>query len=186
MPSEALGRLFDVGPVFAPVDLNTADGATGLRINMSMHQGVTVVLFLGVAASGTDDNVITLKQHTAYTGGTTSNLASATVSDSYGLTSYYVKSEIALDNDEAWTRVTQAEAATFTLAGATYATLQKIVVFDVRADQLGAAYSHFSVSSSITTSAAQLAAGFYLPHDLKYQRKPASLFNLLRPGAANA
>src|SRR5688572_23497055 len=122
----ALGRLFDIGPGFAPVDLNTA-GATGLRFNMSVATGITFVFNMAVAGGGTDDNVITFKQHTAYTGGTTSNLAAATVTTSSGITAYWVKSETALDNDESWVEVTQADSATVTLAGATYAARQVIL-----------------------------------------------------------
>lgn len=182
---EALGRLFDVGTGWAPVDLNTADGATGKRISMQTCDAVTFLVFMGIAASGTDDNVFTVQQHTAYTSGTSSNLASATIATSTGITQYYVKSEALLDNDEGWTKVTQAEGASFTLAGATYATLQKIVAVEIRASQLGDGYTHLSLNSAITTSAVQLAACFYLPHELRYQRKPANLGNLLRPGAAN-
>lgn len=183
---DALGRLFDVGTLFTPVDLNTADGATGKRINMQLHDAITVVMAVGVEASaGVNNYTITAQQHTAYTGGTSSNLASATISDSVGITYYYVKSEATLDNDEAWVRVAQTEAATIALSGATYGQLEKIVAFDIRADQLGAGYTHASVNISVTTANAILAAGFYLPHEMHYQRKPQSLFNLLNPGQAN-
>lgn len=182
---EALGRLFDVGTGWAPVDINTADGATGKRVSMQVHDAVTFLIFNGAAASGTDDEVYTVQQHTAYTGGTSSNLASATISTSYGIDHYYLKSEATLDNDEAWTKVTQSEAATITLAGAAQAAVQRIVAVEVRASQLGDGYTHLSLSSACTTSAARLAACLILPHELRYRRKPINLMNLLRPGTAN-
>jgi hypothetical protein len=183
----ALGRLFDIGIGFMPVDLNTNNGETGKRINMSTCTGVTVVAIVGVAAGGTDDLVLTFKQHTAYTSGTSNNLAAATVTTSSGITAYWIKTETALDNDEPWVEVTQADSATVTLAGASYAAVQKIIAVDVFADQLGDGYTHLSCDLSVAALGnAELATWFYLPHDLAFQAKPTRLPNLLRPGAANA
>lgn len=186
MESAALGRLFDVGLGWAPVDLDTANGATGKRLALSRYRAVTVLVNIGAAASGTDDLVLDLQQHTAYTGGTTADLDSAAVSTSTGCTVWHIKSETALDNDEPWVEVTQAEASEITLAGATYAAVQKTIAIEVRAAQLGDGYSHFSINAAVTTSAVQLASCLYLPHGLRYKRKPASLANLLNPSAANA
>lgn len=189
MPSPAafgLGDLFDVGIGWTPVDLDTANGATGKRIHMGHWGAVGVLLAIGAAASGTDDLVIDAKQHTAYTGGTSADLDAAAVSDSVGITEWWIKSETTLDNDEAWTRVTQSEASEITLAGATYAAVEKLVYFRVGADQLGEGYTHFSVNAAITTSAVQLGTCLYLPLGLRDLRKPVNLPNLLNPGAANA
>lgn len=180
-----LGRLFDIGVGFAPVDLNTA-GATGKRFSMSTATGITFVFGAAVAGGGTDDDVITFKQHTAYTGGTSSNLATASVSTSTGITTYYVKSEATLDNDEAWVEVTQADGATVTLAGATYAALQFLLAVYVSADQLGDGYTHVSADFADPGSGgSRLGFCIGIVHDLAAQRKPANLANLLRPGAAN-
>lgn len=176
MGMQALGRLFDVGLCFAPVDTQSA-GITGKRISMANASGVT---FLCVKAAGTanDDPVFTLKQHTAYTSGTSADLAA--------ITRVYTKQETALDNDESWTENTQAAAATFT-GNATSAESQMLIAFYVGADQLADGYTHLSVDLADTGSAgAQLAAGIYILHDLNVQRKPALLGNLLNPGAANA
>lgn len=183
---EALGRLFDVGLGWAPVDLDTANGATGKRINMQWHDAITFLVVIGAAASGTDDLTLDVQQHTAYTSGTSADLDSTAVSTSYGIDHWYIKSETLLDNDESWTRVTQAEASEVTLTGATYAATQKIVAIEVRASQLGDGYTHVSLNCAVTTSASQLGACLYLPHEMRYRRKPANLPNLLRPGAANA
>jgi hypothetical protein len=182
----ALGRLFDIGIGFAPVDLNTA-GATGKRFSMQTATGITFVFGVAVAGGGTDDNVITFKQHTAYTSGTTNNLAAATVTSSSGITAYWLKAETALDNDEAWVEVTQADAATITLSGATYASQQVLLAVFVSADQLGDGYTHVSADFADPGSGgSRLGFCIGLPHDLATQRKPTSLPNLLRPGAANA
>lgn len=181
---EALGRLFDVGTAWAPVDLDTADGATGLRVNMQMHDAVT---FLIVAAAGaTTAATLTFRQHTAYTGGTSNDLASSVVTDSYGVTRWYVKSEAVLDNDEAWSVQTQSELATITLAGATYGDKQYIIAVDIRADQLGAGYTHASVNFAATLGAPKLSTCLVLPHEMRYRRRPDRLLNLLNPGAVNA
>lgn len=181
-----LGALFDITPAWAPVDLDTGNGATGLRMHMGHCGSVLFVAFLGVAASGTDDLTFDVQQHTAYTSGTSADLDSAAVTGSVGITEYWVKSETALDGDEAWVRVAQSEASEVTLAGATYAARQKIVAIPVGADQLGDGYTHLSVNAAITTSAVQLGGAFYLPLGLRDKRKPANLINWLNPGVANA
>jgi hypothetical protein len=181
---EALGRLFDIGTGWVPVDLDTANGATGKRIALSGADAITFVVFLAVGA--TDDVVLDLQQHTAYVSGTSNDLDAAAVSDSVGVDHYYIKSEAALDNDELWTKVTQSEASEITLTGATYGDKQNIVVIEVSAAQLGEGYTHVSLNAASTTSTAHLGACLYFVHELRYQRKPSKLPNLLRPGAANA
>ncbi len=179
-----LGRFFDIGLAFAPVDLDTANGATGKRINMSMHRGFLFVCQLAVGA--TDDLTFDVQQHTAYTGGTSADLDAAAVTGSVGVTEFYIKSEAALDNDERWTKVEQSAASEVTLTGATYGDKQNIIAIPVFSDQLADGYTHASVNVSTTTAAAHLGSAMYLPFDLRFQRAPAKLDNLLRPGVANA
>lgn len=174
---EGLGRLFDIGICAVPVDLNTADGFTGKRLAMSVADSVTIVAVVGVAASGTDDLTFDVLQHTAYTGGTTADLDE--------IDHFYIKSETALDNDEPWVRVAQSAASEVVVAGATYAALQKLVAIEVNGAMLSDGYTHISVDCT-AGNVAQLAAVLYFPHELRYQRKPANLRNLLRPSAANA
>ena len=181
---EALGRLFDVGLGWAPVDLDTANGATGKRISMSMHRSVAFLVTLGVG--GTEDLVLDVQQHTAYTGGTSNDLDSAAVADATGVDHWYIKSEALLDNDEGWTKVTQAAASEVTLTGATYGDKQNIVIIEVDARQMSAGYTHLSLNASKATSTACLSSCVMLPHELRWQRKPSGLWNLLRPGVANA
>lgn len=174
-----LGRLFDIGIGAVPVDLNTADGATGKRISLVGATGLTVVAFIGAAASGTDDLTLTVKQHTAYTGGTTGTAPN----DAIGAA--YIKSETALDNDESWVALTPANGVV-TLAGATYAAVQKVVAIDVDAKKLTDGYTHASLDVAVTTAAAQIGAVLYITHGLRVGRTPTELGNLLNPGAANA
>ena len=181
---KALGRLFDIGTGWVPVDLNTSDGATGKRISMSGANAITFVVFLAVGA--TDDVVFDVQQHTAYTSGDSKDLDATDVASSTGITEWWIKSEATLDNDEIWTRVTQTAASEITLTGATYGDKQCIVVIEIDAAQLGNGYTHVSLNCATTTSTAHLGACLYFLHDLRYQRKPSKLGNLLNPGAANA
>jgi hypothetical protein len=184
MFQEALGRLFDIGTCVVPVDINTSDTATGQRISMAGHSGIAIVLHTLVG--GADDITIDVQQHTAYTGGTSADLDAAAVSTSSGIDHYYIKAETALDNDEAWVKVTQTAASEVVVVGATYGTQQKLVVVQVGADQLGDGYTHLSARIDCTTSTSQLLTALYIPYDLAAQRTPPNRPNLLRPGAANA
>lgn len=187
-----LGRLYDIGLGVAPVDMNAGDGATGKRISVMGSLSMDVVVILGAAASGTDDVTIDVQQHTAYTSGTSGDLDAAATSaltqPARGITQYWIKSETALDNDEVWTRVTQSEASEITLAGATYAARECIVVFNVGPAQLGTGYTHLSVNVSYATNAVRTCTVLYLPVGLRSGARPDRLGypNLLRPGAANA
>jgi hypothetical protein len=172
---EALGRLFDVGVGWSPVDLDTANAATGKRLALSVADSVTFLAF--TAAGGATAATFTVKQHTAYTGGTTADLAK--------IDHYYIKSETVLDNDEAWTRVDQSVAATVSL-GTTYGDDEYILAIEVNSGMLSAGYTHVSLDFAATLGAPKLGCCLYLPHELYYQRKPTGLRNLLNPSAVNA
>lgn len=179
---EALGRLFDIGTCVPPVDINTSDAATGQRISMAGHSGIAIILHTLVG--GADDITLDVQQATAYTGGTSNDLDSA--NGATGIDHYWIKAETALDNDEAWVKVTQTAASEVVIVGATYGTQQKLVVVQVGADQLADGYGWISVNVACTTSTSQLLTVLYLPYDLAVQRTPSNRPNLLRPGAANA
>ncbi len=183
-----LGRVYDLGVGLAPVDMNSGNGGTGKRHNMMSAESVDVIVFLGAAASGTDDVTIDVQQHTAYVSGTSNDLDSTGVSTSVGISEWFVKSETLLDNDEAWTRVTQTAASEIVLTGATYAARECLVVFNVRASMLGTGYTHISVDLTYATNAVRTGAVLYMPVGLRAGARPDRLTypNLLRPGAANA
>lgn len=173
---KALGRLFDIGLGWAPVDLDTANGATGKRISLKHATGITFVVATGTG--GAEDNVLDVQQHDAASGGNSGDLDC--------VTSWFIKAETALDNDESWVEVTQAAASECTVVGATYGAMQKLIVIEVDATSLSDGYAWVSLVSTITTGTAQLGVCLYLLHDLAVQRKPSNLGNLLNPGAANA
>ncbi len=174
---EALGRLFDVGLVWAPVDAQTAQ--TGKRVSMQGCSGITFLVIKGAGTAG-DDHSYDVQQHTAASGGTTADLDV--------VTKYYVKQETTLDNDESWEEFTQSAASEITDAGAagTSAEQQQIIAIFVGADQLSDGYTHVSLNSGGEGSNAQLSTCVAICHDLYHQRKPTLLGNLLNPGAADA
>jgi hypothetical protein len=179
---EGLGRLFDVGTCVVPVDINTSDAATGQRISMAGHSGIAIIAHC--LAGGADDITFDIQQATAYTSGTSNDLDST--NSASGIDHYYIKAETALDNDEAWVKVSQTAASEVVVVGATYGTQQKLIVIQVGADQLADGFGWISVNVACTTSTSQLLTVLYLPYDLAVQRTPPNRPNLLRPGAANA
>lgn len=177
---EGLGRLFDIGTGWAPVDLDTANAATGKRISLSGASGITFVV--SAAAGGATALEFDVQQHTAASGGTTADLD---VVDHY-----YIKSETALDNDEPWVRVDQVAASEVSLP-TTDGDNEYIVAIEVSAKTLGTTanpdgFTHVSLNAAGTLAAAKIAGCLYILHGLKAERAPASLGNLLNPGAANA
>lgn len=167
MAQEALGRLFDISTGFSPVDMSTAAN-TGKRVSLRNAGGVTIVLVKGAGTAG-QDPVLTLKQHTASSGGTSANLVA--------IDHYYVKSETALDGDETWTKVTQAAAATITDPGGagTSAEEEQIVVIEVDARSLSDGYGYVSLDVADVGANAQLGTVLYLLRDLAAQRDPSKL-----------
>ncbi|GGR51993.1 hypothetical protein [Streptomyces roseolus] len=148
--SNGLGPDYDISSALTPVDL-AAGNNTGHRLNMTNVKSVDIVLLKAAGTAG-QNPVITLKSHTASTGGTTSNLAV--------ITEYHHKSEATLDGDETWTRVTQAAAATVTGV----ADNEQIIVINVRADQLPQTDNYLSVDIADPGAAAQLGGAFYIIH----------------------
>ncbi|BCM70864.1 MULTISPECIES: hypothetical protein [Streptomyces] len=167
MAMEALGRLVDVCVGAAPVDLSTA-AVTGKRVALKGSGGLTIVVFKGAGTAG-DDPTFTLKQHTANTGGTTSNLAV--------IDHYYLKSATTLAGTETWSKVTQTAAATIADPGGagTSAESQQIIVIEVDAAQLSDGYTHVSLDCADVGTNAQLGAILYLRRDLLVERAPAAL-----------
>lgn len=160
---EALGRLIDLSIGFAPVDMQTGAN-TGKRVSLRNAGGVTFVFYKG-AGTGGDDPVLTLQQHTASSGGTTSNLAT--------VDHYYSKSATTLAGTETWTRTAQSASQTVTLTGE--AAKQGIYVIEVDAEKLADGYAYVSLSVADTGGNAQLGCVLYELRDLEVRRKPANL-----------
>jgi hypothetical protein len=156
---KGLGRIFDIGTAVAPVDI--AGGAqTGMRLHLRNYETVAVVFFKEAGAAA-EPTTLTLQEHNASSSGTSQNLAV--------IDEYYLKSEATLDNDEAWSRVTQTAAATVVPAASD---TQQILVFEVEAASLSAGFEWISVSTGDTATAGQLGGILYLMHGLKIQRRP--------------
>jgi|SRR3989304_5555885 len=159
-----LGRIFDIGSAFTPVDFNTSDAATGHRVHMRNYGGIALVLYKGAGTAGADP-VITVQEHNAKTGGTSASLAC--------IDQVFYKTEATLDGDETWARATQTAAATYT--DATSAELEGIIVTEVEASALSAGYEWISFNIAATVANAQLLCGLYIMHGLRIQARPDSL-----------
>lgn len=161
-----LGESYDLSIGVAPVNLATAAN-TGKRLCMKEVNSVDIVVLKG-AGTAAEDPVLTVKQHTASTGGTTSDLAV--------VTSYDLKSETTLDGDETWTTPTMAAGATITDPGGagTSAESEQMVVIHIRADQLTAGNAYISLDIADTGTNSQLGAVLYIVHNTDHTA-PASL-----------
>lgn len=158
---KGLGRLFDIGSAFTPVDFNTSDAATGHRIHMRNYDAITMVLFKGAGTAGADP-VITVQEHNAASAGTSQSLAV--------IDEYFYKAETTLDGDETWTRATQTAAATASVD--TWAEVELIAAVEVDSQQLSAGFEWISFNIAATVANAQLVSGLYIMHGLKIQRRP--------------
>jgi len=158
---KGLGRIFDIGSAFSPVDFNTSDAASGHRIHMRNYDQIAMVLFKGAGTAGADP-VVTVQEHNAAASGTSQNLAV--------IDEFFYKEEAILDGDEVWTRVTQTAAAT--AVSLTMAEAEAILVVEVDSQQLSAGFEWISFNIAATVANAQLVAGLYIMSGLKIQRRP--------------
>lgn len=158
---KGLGRIFDIGSAFTPVDFNTSDAATGHRVHLRNYDSIAFVLFKGAGTAGADP-VITVQEHNANTGGTSQNLTA--------IDEFYYKAETTLDGDEPWTRATQTLAATASVD--TWAEVELLAVIEVDSQQLSAGFEWISCNIAATVANAQLVSGFYIMTGLKIQRRP--------------
>jgi hypothetical protein len=142
-----LGSDYDIGTGIAPVNLATAANP-GLRVFMGGLDELGV-LFIGGAGGAADPPVLTLRQHTAASAGSSSNLAV--------VTDFWKKSEATLDNDEGWTHVTQAAGAVVTGT----AQVQQMLYFVVRPEQMTTG-PYISVDVGQTAVGAQVGTLIYI------------------------
>ncbi len=158
-----LGKTFDILSQIVPVDL--ADGAnTGHRIDMKNYDKVTFVYYTGIGTAA-EAPTITLQEHTANTGGTSTNLVK--------IDEWYIKSEATLDGDETWTKTTQTAAATAT--DATWDdVVQVLMCFTIDADMLSDGYEWISCNIA-DTGTAHLGCMLAIATGLRVQRTPANL-----------
>lgn len=164
---EGLGRLYDIAIGAAPVDLSSA-AVTGKRVSLKGASAITFLVIKGAGTAG-DDPTITLQQHTAASGGTSSNLVA--------IDHYYLKDAATLAGTEQWVTKTQALAATIADPGGagTSAEHQQILAIPVTATALSDGYTHVSLNVADVGTNAQLGAVLYVLHDLTAQRAPDAL-----------
>lgn len=162
----ALGHLFDVDGVIAPVAL-TAGANTGLRIDMRKATTCTFVIYCGAGTAG-DDLVIDLQEHTASSSGASQDLDI--------ITEYFTKSETTLDGDEVWTRRTQAAASETTDGTGTTAEEQNLFVVEVRHDQLSDGFKWVSLNiPDLGAAGTKLGCVIAILSGLRQQGKPERL-----------
>ncbi|TXG78096.1 hypothetical protein E6Q11_01695 [Candidatus Dojkabacteria bacterium] len=123
-----------VKSVVGPVDLNTA-AVTGARVDMRKAKRVTFIVTLA-AGTSTTGHVVTLRQHTAASSGTSADLASENP--------YYHKVGAAT----VFTKVTPGSAAAAKDIHAVVGDNASIVIFEVLAEELTEGYGWVSVDTS--------------------------------------
>lgn len=161
-----LGNTYDFTTGINPVADLAAGANTGKRVHLRNYDSVEIVFFKNAASAGTDDVVLTLQEHNAASAGTSQNLAA--------ITDWYRKSVASpLLGTETWTETTQAAGATLTLAGATFATHQMIVVIPIESGALSAGFEWISVNIADPGAGGTILGGlFYHMNGLKIQRRP--------------
>lgn len=164
-----LGHLYNLAVCFTPVDLNTANGATGKRIHLRNYEGVDFVFFKAAGTAGEDPD-LDVQEHNASTGGTTQDLDI--------VTEFFRMEETTLDADEQWTKTTQTAASEVDLGDAS-AEVEGLYVVHVDASQLSAGFEWVSINVAVTAAAAQLGAGLAILLGPKYKRSPELLVNTL-------
>lgn len=166
---EALGRLFNVAKVIAPVDL--ASGAqTGTRVRLNACSGVAFIYFADAGTAGEDVD-LDVQQHTAASGGTTADLDV--------VTRWFSKRETTLDNDEIWVKSTQTAASEVDL-GDDEGEQEVLAVVEVSAKSLTDGYEWVSVNTTDSgATAGKLGCVLAITYDLTDQRSPELLADLL-------
>lgn len=161
-----LGNVFDISVGINDVVDLAAGANTGKRVHMRNYDTFGVIFRKNAASAGSDDVVLTLQEHNANTGGTSQNLAA--------ITDWYRKSVASpLLGTETWVETTQAAGATLTLAGATFATHQMIVVFEIEAGALSAGFEWLSVNIADPGAGGTILGGLtYVMSGLKIKRRP--------------
>lgn len=143
-----LGSDYEVALGVAPKDL-AASATTGLRQYMG-DIDYLVVLFVGAASAAAEQPVLTLKQHTAASSGTSSNLAT--------VDRYWKKTAATLANTEQWVEVTQAASQTVTGT----AQVQQMIAFKVSPEQLAAGNNYISVDIADVGAGVQPGVVLYI------------------------
>lgn len=164
----ALGRLFNIFPVIAPVDLS-AGAVTGGRVHLDGCSGVTFVYIADAGTAGEDVD-LDIQEHNAASAGTSQDLDV--------VTQWYSKRATTLDGDDVWVRSTQTAASEVDL-GADEGENQVIAVVEIATHQLSDDFEWVSVNTTDSgATAGKLGTVIAITHGLEQQRRPDLL-----PGA---
>jgi hypothetical protein len=161
-----LGYTVDFGEGVPPQDFHTGAN-TSKRLMLRNAQSALFLVHMNAAASGTDDLVFTLNEHTAASGGTTTALAA--------IATAWVKSATALAGTETWTKISQAAGSTLTLAGATYATKQLLCAVQINTKDVDDGYDYVSLSCAATAAVSRIGSITNVLTDLTIRRDPAQM-----------
>jgi hypothetical protein len=166
---EALGRLFNIASVIPPIDLSSG-AQTGTRVHLRNSEGVAFVYFAEVGTAGEDVD-LDVQEHTAASAGTSRDLDV--------VTRWFSKREATLDNDETWTKHTQAAGSEVDL-GDDEGENQIIAVVEVSAKSLSDDCQWVSVNTTDAGSTSgKLGCVLAIVYDLDVQRSPELLADLL-------
>jgi hypothetical protein len=161
-----LGYTVDAGPVAAVQDFHVG-AVTGKRVNLRNAQSCIFLINMAAAASGTDDLVFTLNEHTLSAAGTTTALAN--------ITTWWLKQATTLAGTETWVKQTQAAGSTLTIPGASYATKQVMAALQVNTKDLDDGNDYISLSCAVTAAIGRFGSINVLLTDLVTKRDPANL-----------
>lgn len=167
-----LGYTVDVGSVTVPTDAHVG-AITGLRVCLKNAQSIIFLVSAMAAATGTDDVVLTFKEHTLSSGGTTTNLNAGT--NSNGITTWWLKQATTLAGTETWAKQTQAAGATVTVPGANYAAKQFVVAVQINTKDIDDGYDYVSCSVGALATASRFVSIVPALTDLTVRRDPATL-----------
>lgn len=163
--SYALGRLFNIATCIKPIDLSSG-AQTGVRCHLKDYEGVAFVYFAD-AGTANEDVDLDVQQHNVATSGTPLDLDV--------VTQWWSKRETTLDNDETWTKSTQAAASEVDL-GDDEGEVEVIAVVEVTSDQLSDGYEWVSVNTTDPgTTTGKLGCVLAILYGPKIQRTPENL-----------
>ena len=167
-----LGYTVDAGSITVPTDAHSG-AITGKRVCLKNAQSCIFLVSMVAAGSGTDDVVLTLKEHTASSGGTTTNLNAGT--NTNGVTTWWLKFATTLAGTETWAKQTQSAGATVTLPGATYAADQALIAVQLNTKDIDDGYDYVSCSVGALATATRYMSITPLLTDLTVRRDPSLL-----------
>jgi hypothetical protein len=167
-----LGYTVDAGSITVPTDAHVG-AITGLRVNLRNAQSIIFLVTGMAAASGTDDVVLTFKEHTASSSGTTTNLNAG--ANTNGVTTWWLKAATTLAGTETWAKQTQAAGATVTIPGAANAAKQFAVAVQLNTKDIDDGYDYVSCSVGALATASRFISVNPLLTDLVTKRDPANL-----------